>query len=194
MRVLFVSLSVFLLDQASKLYIKGFSFPFLRMQHSGMYEGQRIPIFGNLFNITFVENSGIAFGIYFGIEFKLIISLLTILAAIGLFYYLIKIKDKSLSFRLSVALILGGALGNLTDRIFYGLLYGYSGLFYGKVVDFFDIRIFNLLLFNKSLSNYVFNIADIAVTAGVFMLLFSFSKKPSTIPIEKYLSDSEELS
>ena len=194
MRVLFVSLSVFILDQASKLYIKGFSFPFLRLHHSGMYEGQRIPIIDNLFNITFVENSGIAFGIYFGIEFKLIISILTILAAIGLLIYLFKIKDKSLSLRLSVALIFGGALGNLADRIFYGLFYGYSGLFYGKVVDFFDIRIFNLLLFNKTLSNYVFNIADIAVTTGVIMLLFSFSKKPSTNPIEKYLADNEELS
>jgi signal peptidase II len=193
LRVLFVSLSVFIIDQASKLFIKGFSFPFLRLHHSGMYEGQRIPIFSDLLNITFVENSGIAFGIYFGIEFKLIISVLTILAAIGLFIYLIKIKDKPLSHRLSVALILGGALGNLIDRIFYGLFYGYSGLFYGRVVDFFDVRIFNLLLFNKTLSNYVFNVADIAVTTGVIMLLFSFSKKPSTNPIEKYLADSEEI-
>ena len=47
------------------------------------------------------------------------------------------------------------------------------GLFYGKVVDFFDIRIFNLLLFNKTFGNYVFNIADVAVTTGVIMLLFS---------------------
>lgn len=192
MKVLFVSLAVLIIDQLSKLYIKGFSFPIFRIQHRGMYHGQRLPIWGDLFNITFVENSGIAFGINFGTEFKLIVSLFTIVAVIALFYYLLRIKDKPFALRLSVALIIGGAAGNLIDRIFYGVFYGYSTLFYGKVVDFFDIRIFNILLFDKIFGNYVFNIADVAVTAGVIMLLFVYGKKESTVSLENCLLDIKD--
>jgi signal peptidase II len=158
-----------------------------------MYEGQRIPVLGNLFNLTFIENSGIAFGINFGIEFKLFLSLFTILAVIGLIIYLITIKEKPLSWRLSVALILGGAAGNLIDRVFYGIFYGYSNLFYGRVVDFLDIRIFNLLLFNKTLGNYVFNFADAAVTAGVILLLIAYNKKESTSGLENYFADNKDV-
>ena len=192
MKVLFISLAVLIIDQVSKLYIKGFSFPVFRIQHQGMYEGQRVPVWGDLFNITFIENSGIAFGINFGSEFKLIISLFTILAGIALCYYLLKIKDKPLSLRLSVALIIGGAVGNLIDRVFYGVFYGYSGLFYGRVVDFFDIRIFNLLLFDKTLGNYVFNFADVAVTTGVVMLLFLYGRKESPIVSENLLLENKD--
>lgn len=192
MKVLFVSLAVLIFDQVSKLYIKGFSLPIFQIHHQGMNEGQRIPIGGDFFNITFIENSGIAFGINFGTEFKLIISLFTILAGIALFFYLLKIKDKPLSLRLSVALIIGGAAGNLIDRVFYGVFYGYSNLFYGRVVDFFDIRIFNLLLFDKTLGNYVFNIADVAVTAGAVMLLFVYGKKESPVVLESYLIENKD--
>jgi signal peptidase II len=192
LKVLFVSLAVFIIDQVSKLYIKGFSFPIFRIHHQGMYEGQRVSVWGDLFNITFIENSGIAFGINFGPEFKLIISLFTILAGIALFFYLLKIKDKPLPLRLSVALIIGGAAGNLIDRIFYGVFYGYAGLFYGRVVDFFDIRIFNLLLFDKTLGNYVFNFADVAVTTGVVMLLFLYGKKESPVVLENLLLDNKD--
>jgi signal peptidase II len=193
LRVLLVSVAVLFIDQVSKLFIKGFSFPILKVHHIGMYEGQRIPVLGDLFNLTFIENPGIAFGINFGLNFKLLLSLFTILAVIGLFLYLMKIKDKPFSLRLSVALILGGAAGNLVDRIFYGLFYGYSNLFYGKVVDFLDIRIFNLLLFNKTLGNYVFNFADVAVTAGVIMLLIAYHKKESTLGLENYLADEKDV-
>jgi len=157
-----------------------------------MYQGQRIPIWGNLFNITFIENSGIGFGIYFGTEFKLLVSLFTILAVIAIVYYFIRIKDKPLSLRLPVALIIGGAVGNLIDRLFYGVFYGYSGLFYGRVVDFFDIRIFNLLLFDKTIGNYVFNIADIALTAGVLMLLFAYRKKESVVGLDNYILNNKD--
>lgn len=192
MKVLFVSFTVLIIDQLSKLYIKGFSFPIFRIHHRGMYQGQRLPVWGDFFNITFVENSGIAFGINFGSEFKLLVSLFTIIAVIALFYYLLRIKDKPLSLRLSVALIIGGAAGNLIDRIFYGVFYGYSNLFYGRVVDFFDIRIFNLLLFDKLFGNYVFNIADVAVTIGVIMLMFAYGKKESTVGLENYLLDNKD--
>jgi signal peptidase II len=192
LKVLFVSFAVLIIDQLSKLYIKGFSFPFLKIQHQGMFEGQQHSIWGDLFNITFVENSGIAFGLNFGIGFKLMVSLFTIAAVIALFFYLLKIKDKPLPIRLSVALIIGGAGGNLIDRIFYGVFYGYSGLFYGKVVDFFDIRILNIILFNKSFGNYVFNVADVALTTGVIMLMFVYGKKESAVDMENYVLDNKE--
>ena len=192
MKVLFVSFVVLILDQLSKLYIKGFSLPLLRIHHEGMYQGQQQSVWGDIFNITFVENSGIAFGLNFGSEFKLIVCLFTIAAVVALFYYLLKIKDKPLPIRLSVALIIGGAAGNLIDRLFYGVFYGYSGLFYGKVVDFFDIRILNLILFNKSFGNYVFNVADIALTTGVIMLMFVYGKKEVAADVKNCVLDNKE--
>lgn len=180
MKVLFVSFFIVIADQLSKLFIKGFSIPFLKLNFLGLQPGQRIPVIDGLFNITLVENPGIAFGINFGADFKILISLFTLMASVGLLLYLLRNKEKSFGFRLSLALILGGAVGNLIDRIFYGIIYGYAPLLYGKVVDFFDFRMFNLFIFNKTFGNYVFNVADISVTAGVILLLYVFNKQKST--------------
>ena len=177
MRVLYVSFVVVLADQISKLLVKGFSIPFLNLNFRGMYIGQRISIVRDYFNITFVENPGIAFGIDLGGSIKLLVSLFTIAACIILFIYLYKNRDKSLSFRLSLALIFGGALGNLIDRIFYGVIFGYAPLFYGRVVDFFNIRYFDLFILNRIFGSYVFNVADVAVTTGVIVFLLTFNRQ-----------------
>lgn len=177
MKLLYVSFIIIAIDQVSKFLVKGLSIPFMNFHISGMYYGQRIPLVGDLFNITFVENPGIAFGIDFGSDYKLLISLFTIAATACLIIYFFMIKKKSFYLRLSIAIIIGGAVGNLIDRIFYGILYGYAPLFYGKVVDFFDFRILNLYFFHKTFGNYIFNVADIAVTAGLIMLLFNFHKR-----------------
>ena len=79
--------------------------------------------------------------------------------------------------RFSVAVILGGALGNLMDRIFYGYFYGYGHLFSGNVVDFLDIRMFGFFFLNKTIGIYVFNLADVAITIGVGIMLFVLAKK-----------------
>lgn len=191
MKALFISLAVVLLDQFTKIYIKGISLPFLKIHHSGMYQGQQIPLLDDLFNITYIENPGIAFGINFGPDFKLVTCIFTLLAAIALLIYFFKIKDKRLLLRFPVALIIGGAVGNLIDRIFYGVFYGYSPLFYGKVVDFFDIRVLNMMLFDRTIGNYVFNIADIAVTIGVIMLLYVYNRKKGVE--EETISDTSVL-
>jgi len=188
LKALYISFAVIILDQLSKIYIKGISLPFLKIQHSGMFQGQQIPLLDDLFNITYIENPGIAFGINLGPEFKLLTCIFTLLAAIALVVYFFRIKNKPFVLRFSVALIIGGAIGNLIDRIFYGVFYGYSNLFYGKVVDFFDIRILNLMLFDRTIGNYVFNIADIAVTVGVIMMLFVYNRKKRV-----YGETSEEL-
>ncbi|QQS36508.1 MAG: signal peptidase II [Ignavibacteriales bacterium] len=178
MKVLIVSLCIVLVDQVSKLIARGISIPFLGIDWQGLNHGQRNTVWGDVFNITLVENPGIAFGINPGTELKLVISILTLAACIGLFIYLYKIKTEKLSSRFAIAMILGGAVGNLIDRTFYGLIYGYAPLFHGSVVDFFDIRIFELFLFNSTIGTYIFNIADVAVTIGVVILLFSLRKQP----------------
>ncbi len=173
MRLLLVSAVIVFADQVSKLMVKGI--PAINL--AGVLPGEKIPVISNLFNITLVENPGIAFGISFGPEFKLAISLFTLAASIGLFIFLYRIRNKSFGLKFSIALILGGAVGNLIDRLFYGIFYGYAPLFYGKVVDFFNIHLFNVYLFNNTLGNYIFNIADLSVTTGMICLLFAIRQQ-----------------
>jgi len=176
-RVLYVSLLVVIVDQVSKLSVKGFSIPFLNINYKGMFEGERIRVIGNFFRITFVENPGMAFGIDPGIDWKLWISIFSLIASIALIIYIYISRKQSLLFRISLALILGGAIGNLIDRLFYGIFYHYAPLFYGRVVDFFDFDFFNISILGKSYDRWpVFNIADSAVTIGVLMLIFFYRK------------------
>lgn len=177
MKALYVSLVVVLVDQISKLLVKGFHIPFLNINHDGMSLGQMIPVIDDFFRITFVENPGMAFGYDPGDSFKLLISIFSLLASIGLVYYLFVIKDRSWSLRIAIALILGGAVGNLIDRTFYGVFYNYAPVFYGKVVDFFDFNFFDFTLFGRSYDRWpVFNIADASVTIGVLILLLFYKK------------------
>jgi len=147
-----------------------------------MYPGQRINFIGDWFNFTFVENPGIAFGVDFGGDYKLLITLLVIAATIALFLFLYIIREKDNSLKIPVVFILGGAAGNLIDRIFYGVFYGYAPLFHGKVVDFIDFRIFNLLGISSVSGNYIFNLADFAVTIGVILLFIAMIKQGSQEP------------
>ncbi len=177
MKVLYFTLSVVIADQLSKLFVKGFSIPFLHIKVSGMLLGDSFRVIGNFFRITFVENPGMAFGIGLGITAKLLISVFSILASIGLFWYLYQVKDQSFSLRFSIALILGGAIGNLIDRVFYGVFYGYDKLFYGKVVDFFDFDFFKISFLGRSFDRFpVFNVADAAVTIGVLTLILFYKQ------------------
>ena len=112
-----------------------------------------VPVLGSFFHFTLVENSGIAFGINFSGGFWFF-TVAAITATIVVSGYLWKIRHKSFFFRLSLALILGGAIGNLTDRILFG-----------KVTDFFD---FGLVGYHWP----VFNVADSSVTVGMFLFLY----------------------
>ena len=177
MKALYVSLAVVIVDQVTKLIVKGFSIPFLHINFDGMYLGQVIPVFGDFFRITFVENPGMAFGYDPGSSFKLIISIFSLIASIALIFYLYAIRNRSLSLRIAIAMILGGAVGNLIDRTFYGVIYNYAPVFYGRVVDFFDFDFFNFTLFGRSYDRWpVFNIADASVTIGVLILVLFYKK------------------
>lgn len=170
MRVLWVTLTILVLDQITKLLVKGFSIPFLDFYHSGVPLGSSHAILGDFLRLTYIENPGMAFGIDFG--GKLFLTLFSIVASVGIFYYLYKIRNESFIIRFSLAMILGGAIGNLIDRVFYGVFFGEGPLFYGKVVDFVDVDFFNIDLLGLHISRWpVFNVADASVSIGVVLLL-----------------------
>jgi signal peptidase II len=138
--------------------------------------GASRPILGDLLRLTYIENPGMAFGIDVG--GKLFFSVFSVVASVGILMYLYRVRRDSLAFRISLAMILGGAVGNLIDRAFYGILFNGDPLFYGKVVDFFDLDFFDISILGYSLSRWpVFNVADASVTIGVVLLLF-FHRQP----------------
>jgi len=177
--VLYITLFVVLIDQITKFIVKGGTIPLLNLHHQGMDYGSSINVIGDFFKITFVENPGLAFGIDVNETSKLFLSIFTLLATIGIYYYLYKSKNEKLIVRIALALILGGAIGNLIDRTFYGVFYGYAPIFYGKVVDFFNFDFFDFTIFNHTYERFpIFNIADSSVTIGVILLLlFHHSKE-----------------
>jgi len=168
-----------------------------------MILGQEINVFGNWFILHFTENDGMAFGINFpGNSGKLILSLFRIAAIIGITIFLRHlIRNKAHpGFIISVSVILAGAIGNIIDSAFYGLIFnhswgqeakmfpeegGYAPFLYGKVVDMLYFPIIRgewpqwfpvwggreFIFFRP-----VFNIADSSITVGVFIILI-FQKK-----------------
>lgn len=155
--------------------VKGIGLPALGIEIRGLPLGTSRPIFGDFVRLTYIENPGMAFGIDIG--GKLFFSLFSILASIGILIYLYRSRNEHVAFRIALALILGGAVGNLIDRVFYGVLFQEAPLFYGKVVDFLDADFFNVNLFGYQLSRWpVFNIADASVTCGVILMLFAHKK------------------
>lgn len=109
---------------------------------------QSIPVIKNIFHITVVFNRGAAFGILQGQTFLL--ALIGVIFILVFFILLRREKNKDLFFLLACSLILGGALSNLYDRIFFGC-----------VIDYLDFRIWP-----------VFNLSDSAITVGAAMLIF----------------------
>lgn len=193
MRVIFASFFIVIIDQVTKLLVKGFSIPFLHFNYAGMYEGEKIPIIGNFFRITFIENPGMAFGVDPGTDFKLWISIFSLVASVGLVIYLYIVRNQRFSMRLGLAFILGGAVGNLIDRMFYGVFYGYAPVLYGRVVDFLDVDFFDFSLFGRNYDRWpIFNIADAAVTIGVLILII-FYKKNTEESEKRVLIESTEV-
>lgn len=163
---------VLIADQVSKTWIK-----------TNMYLGQEFKILGDWFIIHFTENNGMAFGLEFGGEFgKLALSLFRVVAVAGIGYglhHLIKHKYHR-GLILNVALIFAGALGNIIDSVFYGVIYKYESLFHGRVVDmlYFPIIKGNFpswfpIWANEPFEFFrpVFNLADAAISIGVISIL-----------------------
>jgi len=186
-------------DQVLKFWIK-----------LNMTIGQEFHIFDNWFIIHFTENEGMAFGLSFGGEFgKLALSLFRIVAIIAIGWYLSGLikKKAGTGVILSISLILAGAIGNILDSAFYGLIFshssyhtvatlfpeggGYSTFLHGKVVDMLYFPLIeghypdwvpfwggrDFIFFRP-----VFNIADSSITVGVFLLII-FQRKFFTRPV-----------
>ena len=194
MKVLWITFTVIAADQLSKLYIKGMSIPFLNIKLTGMYQGESIPVIGNFFKITFIENPGMAFGFDPGSGYKFWVSLFSLAASIGLFIYLFSAREKPLSLRIAIAMILGGAIGNLIDRALYGIFFNYAPLFYGKVVDFLDFDFFDFSILGRNYDRWpIFNLADASVTIGVLILLFFYKqvkKEDEPIAVNESVNDT----
>jgi len=168
-----------------------------------MVIGDEYHVFGNWFIIHFTENNGMAFGMEFwGRTGKLFLSLFRIVAISAIGYFLFKLikENAKTGFVIGISMIMAGAVGNLLDSAFYGLVFsdsltevarflpnggGYASFLHGRVVDMLYFPIINtsypswlpfvggkpFIFFSP-----VFNIADSAITTGVFYLLI-FERK-----------------
>ncbi|WP_417800426.1 lipoprotein signal peptidase [Tenacibaculum sp.] len=169
-----------LIDQISKIYIK-----------THFQLGEEVVVFNDWFRIHFTENNGMAWGFEFGGKAgKLFLTLFRVVAVTGIVYWLWQsIKRKThTAVIIAIALILAGAVGNIIDSVFYGVIFDssyhnvatlfsenpYGELFHGKVVDMLYFPIYegeNFTFFNA-----IFNGADSWITIGV-ALLFVFNKQ-----------------
>ena len=175
---------VLLIDQGLKLWVK-----------TSFTLDEEINIFGEWFRLHFTENRGMAFGIEIGGEGshwgKIFLSLFRVVAICFITWYLVKLVKRKAQTGLIVAisLILAGAAGNIIDSAFYGLIFsdsyfapaafmpsggGYAGFLQGDVVDMLSFPLFTADLpwiGPFTFFSPIFNIADTAISVGVFILL-----------------------
>ena len=136
-------LGVPVIDQITKLIVD-----------ANMTLGQTIPLWKDVFHITYIHNEGAAMGMLSGHRWVFLV--LSTAAIIAITAYVIYVRKKIAPLEaLSFGMIAGGGIGNMIDRTFYG-----ETLFDGAVIDFFDFRAF-------SFWKWIFNVADIAVCVGV---------------------------
>ncbi len=192
MRKLFIlSGLIVVIDQITKLAVRGFNIA--GWTHEGMQPGQRMPLVGDILRLNFVENPGMAFGLDFGVP--ILLGLFSIGAAVFLVYLIRQNRDHEYTlFHMALAIILGGAVGNLIDRVFYAWFYGYGSLFDGKVVDFLDLDLPDMSLFGLEITRfgYIFNIADTAVTVGIILLLLSYPKYQKIVEAREQAAAAEK--
>ncbi|MDX2248803.1 MAG: signal peptidase II [Bacteroidia bacterium] len=167
-----VTLLVVLVDQVSKYLVK-----------INMYPGEEKVLVKNFLKLRFEENNGFAFGLEFTDLFarlnihmtpetgKLILTFFSIFAVFALGVLLFRFSDHRSPMPLILAIIFGGALGNIIDRTFYGWIFSAinfyeGGIFHGRVVDmiFFDLG-------NNGSFVPIFNLADMAISAGILIIL-----------------------
>lgn len=152
-----------LVDQVIKVLVK-----------TNMDLGQQIYLIGDWCRLCFVENKGMAFGMAFGGNVgKFLLSLFRICLSGVLIWWihsLIKKGNTPTGVLVGLTLITAGAIGNIIDCLFYGLIWGYAPFMFGKVVDMFYFPLITkgeeVIFFSP-----VFNFADSCVTIGAFYLL-----------------------
>ncbi|MEB2774704.1 lipoprotein signal peptidase [Algoriphagus sp. D3-2-R+10] len=174
-----IALLVIIIDQAVKMLV-----------HFEMDFGSpgQIPVFGDWFKLHYTTNPGMAFGMELGSDYgKLLLTSFRLVAMVGIGYYLFHIIEKQQPklYILCIAMILGGAIGNLVDSVFYGVWLNnapYNATtpwFHGQVVDMFYFDIWEgylpewLPVWGGSYTALwpIFNVADAAIFVGVAMIL-----------------------
>ncbi|MBR4197228.1 MAG: lipoprotein signal peptidase [Bacteroidales bacterium] len=210
-----IIVAILVIDQVIKILVK-----------THMHIGESIPVFGSWFQILFIENEGMAFGMHFGGSWgKILLSVFRLIASVGIAWgivYLIK-KNARKFLLVSMSLIFAGAVGNIIDSCFYGLIFsestfevaqmfpeegGYAPFLFGKVVDMFYFPIIDTTLpewvpiwggQHFTFFNAIFNFADAAITIGIFMLIIdqlfaSKKEKKEKEKVEKTVSETTEQS
>ena len=199
---------VLLADQILKIWIK-----------TTMAIGDEFPVIGKWFYIHFVENNGMAFGFEFGGEYgKMFLSLFRVVAVIWIGYYILKLakKDIPMGFIACTALIFAGAIGNIIDSAFYGLIFsdsygqvatlfpeggGYATFLHGRVVDMFYFPLISgiypdwLPFIGGSDFQFfrpVFNIADSSISVGIFSIILFYRKEFSELTAKEDEPAGEE--
>ena len=186
---LIVIFLVLLIDQISKFWIK-----------TSMTIGESFPVLGDWFHIYFIENNGMAFGWEFGAELgKIALGIFRIIAVALFFYLIYYLNKKNVKFGplFGISLITAGALGNIIDGMFYGMIFsestftqvatlfpdggGYAGFMQGKVVDMLYFPLFTFpewvpFFGGQIFFSPIFNIADSAITIGfLYLLIFQWN-------------------
>jgi signal peptidase II len=152
---LLTAVAIFLIDQFTK---------YLATKHlaTGFVYGESLPIIDGFFHLTYVENAGIAWGLFAdaGRGGKFVLGAISVIAATGIIVYAVRTPVSERWTHWGLTLILGGVLGNLTDRINHG-----------AVVDFLDFTI-------GSYKWPTFNIADMAISLGALILIVDALRSP----------------
>lgn len=205
---LLIVLGILIFDQILKFWIK-----------THMTIGEEIHVLGNWFILHFTENEGMAFGITFGGQGgKLMLSIFRIIAVIiiGIYIYRLQKRKAHQGLIITFSLIMAGALGNIIDSAFYGIIFsqssyhtvatlfppegGYSSFLHGKVVDMLYFPVIDTTLpewvpvrggGQFIFFRPVFNIADSAISCGVILLIIfqkKFYRKP---PPEEEKSENQ---
>ena len=191
-RYFLLAFMVIVIDQTSKMLV-----------FNNMYLHEEINVIGDWFRIHYLLNPGMAFGIKWESEFgKLALTLFRIVAMFGISWYLIKMAERNMhtGFLWCMGLILGGAVGNVIDSTFYGVLLSNAPVdsptpwFHGQVIDMLYFPIFEFVwpdwvpyLGGKYFEFFspVFNIADSSIFLGVVTILIMQKKFFKEVPTSK---------